>query len=148
MLEQILKESYIDLALQAETKEEAIEAMAGLLQRDGAVSDGDVFVDCVLQRERSSSTGIGFGVAIPHGKSDAVREPALAFAKLKGPVDWDSLDGKPVEMVFLIAVPEAAAGNEHLQILAQLSRRLMHEDFRNRLLEAEEKEEVFAAIRE
>ena len=95
-----------------------------------------------MDREKTGSTGIGFGVAIPHGKSAGVSKPGLAFAKLSRPIDWDSLDGQPVSIIFMIAVPEEATSNEHLQILIEISRKLINEDFRNRLLVVDDQQEL------
>jgi len=90
---------------------------------------------------------VGFGVAIPHGKTDAVNEPFLGFAKTKD-VEWAAPDGKPVDLVFIIGVPEAQAGDEHLRILAKLSRKLMKEEFRQLLRKANSKEDILAAVQE
>lgn len=138
----LLKEENILLPLDVQTKEECIDKMADKMAKAGLVTDKMSFVETVLNREKTGSTGIGFGVAIPHGKSRAVAAPGLAFARLSRPVEWQSLDGNPVSAVFLIAVPEENAGDEHLQILIAISRKLMHEDFRNRLWTAQSPKEV------
>ena len=88
----------------------------------------------VFEREAEGMTGIGNSIAIPHGKTAAVTEPFLCFAKVAS-IDWNALDGGPVDLVFMIGVPENA-GNEHLKILASISRKLMKEEFRSGLREA------------
>lgn len=86
-----------------------------------------------LAREAQGTTGLGEEIAIPHAKTDAVTAPLVGFARSADGIDWGSLDGTRTRLVFLIAVPEAAAGDEHLRILALLSRKLMDADFRARL---------------
>lgn len=138
----LLSKETIFLPLETGTKEQVIRSMATGLAASGSVTDTESYVQAVLTREQSSSTGIGFGVAIPHGKSAGVTKAGLAFARLSSPTDWQSLDDEPVTMVFMIAVPEANVGNEHLQILVALSRKLIHEEFRQKLLQASTAEEV------
>ena len=142
-LTSLLKNETILLPLDAGSRDECIEKMVGSLVGAGFVTDAKPYVDAVLTRETTGSTGIGFGVAIPHGKSKGVAAPGLAFARLSNPVDWNAMDGKPVSMVFLIAVPEEQAGNEHLKILVALSRKLIHQDFRAQLTAAETPQDVF-----
>ncbi len=136
-LTNLLTEETILLPLDVKSKAECIHKMADSMVKAGFVTDKLNYIEMVLHREKTGSTGIGFGVAIPHGKSRGVAIPGLAFARLAQPVDWQSLDGNPVSVVFLIAVPEENVGNEHLQILIAISRKLMHEDFRNQLLTAQ-----------
>jgi fructose PTS system EIIA component len=135
-LRDLLSEQTIDLTLTAQNREDAIRKMAALLEQTGAVTDSADYVQKVLDREQTGSTGIGFGVSIPHGKSKGVSRPGLAFARLEQPLEWEAMDDKPVDTVFLIAVPEEKAGDEHLKILSSLSRKLIHEDFRQQLRDA------------
>lgn len=116
------------MGVAAGSQEEVIRAIVNRAREDGKVTDVGQTVEAVLAREQESTTGFGKGVAIPHGKTNAVTEPVLLFAKLAQPVEWKSLDDKPVDMLFMILVPEQSA-NEHLQILAKLARKLMHNDF-------------------
>ncbi|AEI41969.1 PTS sugar transporter subunit IIA [Paenibacillus mucilaginosus] len=142
----ILRTETIELNMTAATKEEAIAKMAALVGNAGFLSDQDQYVKDVLIREGSSSTGIGFGVAIPHGKSSGVKSAALAFAKFAEPVEWASMDGQPVTMAFLIGVPVEQAGQEHLKILTTLARKLIHESFRQTLTDAASAEDVLKAL--
>jgi PTS system fructose-specific IIA component len=144
---QLLTEDTIRMELDAQRKEECIEKLAATLGELDILSDQRSFVNAVLERETLGTTGIGFGIAIPHGKSSAVKRPSIAFARLKAPIDWQSLDDQPVTMVFLIAVPEESA-NEHLQILASLSRKLIHEEFRDRLANAANVQDVLDILRQ
>ncbi|WP_248929604.1 PTS sugar transporter subunit IIA [Paenibacillus hamazuiensis] len=142
----LLHEQSIMIPLDASDKESCIRAMIDGLEKAGCIGDKAAYLDAVLKREQTGSTGIGFGVAIPHGKSAGVTKPGLAFAKLAKPLDWQSLDGNPVSIVFMIAVPEAAAGNEHLQILIALSRKLIDEQFRESLLSVTEPQQLTAIL--
>jgi PTS system fructose-specific IIA component len=130
---ELLHDDAIFLPLEANDKFEVISKMVQGLAKTGSVLDASAYEEAVLTREATGSTGIGFHVAIPHGKSDGVAKPALAFARLATPTEWASLDGNPVTTVFMIAVPAAATSNEHLQILIALSRKLMNEEFRESL---------------
>lgn len=144
----IINESLIDLSLSAGDKKQAITQLAKQIHQDARLNDFDAYVEEVFRREELSTTGIGFGVGIPHGKTDAVKVPSVAFGRSVEGIEWESLDEKPVHMVFLIAVPEAAASNAHLKILAALSRRLMKEDFRQELMESKDEAALLGQLNE
>lgn len=139
-MRELINERLIELSLDSDSKEEVIKNLADLICQDGRIDDCEGYIREVLNREKLSSTGIGFGIAIPHGKCQTVNTPTVAFGRLNRPIDWKSLDDQPVQVVFLLAVPEASATNEHLKILAALSRKLMDDDFRMELLSAADKE--------
>ncbi|SFR07970.1 PTS sugar transporter subunit IIA [Desulfoscipio geothermicus] len=145
-LTEIIEKEIIQLSLAVQTKEECIARMTEQMVKAGAISNKEAFMQTVLEREQKGTTGVGFEVAIPHGKSAGVARPALGFAKLAHPIDWQSLDEEPVSMVFLIAVPAEQAGNEHLRILAAIARKLMHEEYRNQLREAGSPEDVMRVL--
>ncbi|MDD2534878.1 MAG: fructose PTS transporter subunit IIA [Eubacteriales bacterium] len=128
----LITEELIALNLSAKTKNEAIHMLAEKAAAAGRVADVAGYVEAVLHREGEYSTGMGFGVAIPHGKTNAVIEPLLLYATVDS-MDWQSLDGNPIDVIFMIGVPADNAGDVHLRILANLSRRLMKEDFRTNL---------------
>ncbi|SES21150.1 fructose-specific PTS transporter subunit EIIC [Streptomyces qinglanensis] len=134
--------------LAADGKEAGIREMAELLGRSGKVSDSEALVRAALAREEQGTTGLGEEIAVPHAKTDAVTAPVVGFARSAEGIEWGSLDGTRARLVFMIAVPEAAAGDEHLRILALLSRKLMDPAFRTRLLEAPDKDTVLAALAE
>lgn len=144
----IINESLIDLTLSAGDKKTAITQLAKQIQQDERLNDFDAYVEEVFRREDLSTTGIGFGVGIPHGKTDAVKIPTVAFGRSVEGIEWESLDEEPVHMVFLIAVPEAAASNAHLKILAALSRRLMKEDFRQELMQSKDEASLLSQLNE
>lgn len=133
-LTDLLTPELIQLELKGSTKDEIMNEMVGMLEQAGALHDPQAYKAALYDREEQGSTGIGFGIAIPHGKSDSVKVPQVAFGVKKSGVDWDSMDGEDANLVFMIAVPESYAGNEHLKILQMLSRKLIDDDFRESLL--------------
>lgn len=144
-LNELITESTIELDVVAKDKEDLINKMIDVLVKDGAVLDEDKFKADIYHRESLSNTGIGFGIAIPHAKSIAVKEPRIAVGVLKDNVDYDSIDGEPVNMIFMIAVNDMQS-DLHLKALANLSRKLMHEDFRGKILNAKSKSEILEII--
>ncbi|MEU5837502.1 fructose-specific PTS transporter subunit EIIC [Streptomyces diacarni] len=134
--------------LAAGEKEDGIREMAALLGRSGKVVDGEALVRAALAREEQGTTGLGEEIAIPHAKTDAVSAPVVGFARSTEGVEWGSIDGSKARLVFMIAVPEEAAGDEHLRILALLSRALMDPAFRERLSAAPDKEAVLRTLAE
>ncbi|MFE2529699.1 fructose-specific PTS transporter subunit EIIC [Streptomyces sp. NPDC059382] len=134
--------------LVADTKEAAIREMAEMLAATGNVRDVEELVRVALAREAQGTTGLGESIAIPHAKTDAVTRPTVGFARSDAGVEWGSPDGTKARLVFMISVPEAAAGDEHLRILALLSRRLTDDAFRERLRSAPDERAVLAVLRE
>ncbi len=143
----IIDTSLVKLNLDAKSKEDALEALATLAADNNKINDQESYIKAVLKREEEFSTAVGFGVAIPHGKSDAVNEPFFMFATVDS-IDWNAMDGNPVDMVFLIGVPTSDAGSTHLKILAALSRKLMKAPFREALRGANTPEEVIRVLEE
>ncbi|NNN37147.1 PTS transporter subunit EIIA [Streptomyces sp. S3(2020)] len=143
-----LTEQTVKVELDAAGKESAIREMAGLLARTGKVTDVDELVATALRREEQGTTGLGEEIAIPHAKTDAVSAPVVGFARSAEGIEWGSLDGTRAKLVFMIAVPEAAAGDEHLRILASLSRKLTDAGFRERLTAAPDERAVLGVLGE
>ncbi len=123
----VLKKELMIMDLKAQTKEAVIDEMIKRLVDEGVVSDFDTFKEGIMAREAQTSTGLGDGIAMPHSKNKSVAEPAVLFAKSTHGVEYDALDGQPVEIFFMIAAPEGG-NNLHLEVLASLSRRLVNED--------------------
>jgi PTS system fructose-specific IIA component/PTS system nitrogen regulatory IIA component len=119
--------------MKAKGKMEALDELIDILVKDGVINDSKVFKEAVLKREEEFSTGIGMGIAIPHGKSKSVNVASIAFGKSKAGVDYDSMDGEPAHLFFLIAVPEESS-DVHLRALSEISRKLMHSDVRESLM--------------
>lgn len=137
----VLKKDLMIMDLKARTKESAIDEMVKRLVDEGAVSDFDTFKEGIMAREAQTSTGLGDGIAMPHSKNKAVKEPAVLFAKSSSGVNYNALDGQPVEIFFMIAAPEG--GNDlHLEVLASLSRRLVDADVVQALKTTQTPEEV------
>jgi len=132
----LISEKLIVMRSDCSTKAEAIKELADLLYVEGRTVSSALLEEAVWAREAEYSTGLGFGFAIPHCKTDGVSANVLAILKLAQPIEWDSLDDKPVEFVILLAVRKSDAGNVHLRIFAKLARKLMNESFRAALLAA------------
>lgn len=126
--------------LKATTKNEAIDELIDLLDKDGKVLDKEEFKKAVLKREEEFSTGIGMGIAIPHGKCGAVKEASIVFGKSKKGIDYQSMDDEPAYLFFLIAVPNES-DDLHLRALGEISRKLMHAEIREQLMNAQSFEE-------
>ncbi|MBB6453793.1 fructose-specific phosphotransferase system IIA component [Salirhabdus euzebyi] len=141
-LTDLLTEDLIKMDVEGSTKDEVMNELASLIEANGALTEKQPYIDALHAREQQSSTGIGFGIAIPHGKSDAVKEPRVAFGIKRDGVDWASMDDEPANLIFMIAVPEKSAGDEHLKILQMLSRKLIDDEFRQSLLNATTKEDI------
>ncbi|ABY92127.1 PTS sugar transporter subunit IIA [Thermoanaerobacter sp. X514] len=142
----LINKNLVTLNLEAKTKEEAITKLAELAQKEGKITSIDEYVKSVLDREKTYTTGVGNGIAIPHGKSKAVKEAMIVFGKTTDGIEWDSLDGKPVNLIFLLGVPEENVDNVHLKILSQLSRKLMNDSFIEMLKKAVTVEEILNAL--
>jgi len=139
---EVLHTDRVDLALEAATKEETIQKVARLFSRGSLLTDEAAFIAAVLEREVHSTTGVGNGIAIPHGKSTAVTEPAIAFARLNHEVEWQSMDEKPVSLVVMLAIPESEQGNTHLAILSEIAVKLMDDDVIRKLNNATKEAEI------
>lgn len=144
---EMFNEKTVNLNLQAKTKEEAIIEMIDLLAADNVVTDKKQFKDAIYEREELSTTAIGNGIAIPHARSKAVTNPRVGVAISKDGFDFGSVDGNPCHLLFMIATGESD-NNMHLQTLASLSTKLMHQDFVNALLQAKSAKEVVRILYE
>lgn len=137
----------IVLDLAATSREDAIHQLSLILAENGNVTDAEDFYQDVLSREAMTTTGIGNNIAIPHGKSAAVSTTTMMFAKTTQPLEWNSLDGSKVNIIFLMAVSPQAKGNAHLKMLANLSGRLMDDDFVAAIKQANTVDEVLKVIK-
>ncbi|KJY36977.1 PTS fructose transporter subunit IIABC [Streptomyces katrae] len=141
----LITPALVDLHLAPEDKNEALRALAQRLVAEGRVSDLDGFLADVAAREAQAPTGMGDGIGIPHCRSPHVTRPSLAFGRSTRGVDFDAPDGRPADLIFMIAAP-AGADDTHLRILAELARRLMDPAFTGALREARSPGEVAARI--
>lgn len=143
----LLQQVSIDINAQCQNKDEAIDHLVDLMDKQGNLNDKEEYKKGIYAREALFSTGIGEGIAIPHAQSDAVKQAGLAAMVVKNGVDYESLDQQPAYLFFMIAVSNTG-GNEHLQILAMLSQMLMDADFKNALINASSEEEFMRIISE
>ena len=144
-IQDLLNKKVMLLDLQATTKEAAIDEMINSLVDNGVVTDFDVFKAGIMAREAQTSTGLGDGIAMPHSKNAAVKGATVLFAKSNKGVDYESLDGQPTDLFFMIAAPEGA-NDTHLAALAELSKYLMQDGFADRLRKVTSPDEVIAAF--
>lgn len=142
---QLLTENTIILDLKSRSKREVLDELAEQLDQAGKLNDKQQFTKDILAREEQSTTGIGDTIAIPHAKSEAVTTPAIAFGRSFEGIDFESLDGQPAQLFFMIAAT-AGANDDHLEALSRLATFLMDEKFRVNILEAESKQQVLDIV--
>jgi PTS system fructose-specific IIC component len=138
----ILNKDLIISELRSSGKEGVINELIDLFKDDTGVADIQKVRDSVLEREKIMSTGVGKGFAIPHGKTNAVNKILAAFGKSKKPIDYQSLDGEPVHLVFLLVGKDDLVST-HIKLLSRISRMMNKDDFRNKLIDAGTSEEIF-----
>ena len=144
-LPEIIEEDYIIPELKAKDKREVLEELAEVISnRDPSIEKADL-VKVLMERERLGSTGIGDGVAIPHGKMNGVRYPIISFGRSKQGLDFDSMDGQPAHLFFLLIAPEDSSGI-HLQVLARIAKILKNRAFRMKLMEPSTRKELYQTI--
>ncbi|AQS10049.1 PTS system fructose-specific EIIABC component [Clostridium saccharobutylicum] len=143
----LLHKQGINLNISPASKNECINELVDLMDKTGNLNNKEEYKKAILAREELSTTGIGDGIAIPHGKTKAVKQASLAAAVSKKGVDYDSLDGMPAHLFFMIAVPDNS-DNLHLEVLARLSTILMDESFRTSLINCTDKDEFLRLIDE
>lgn len=131
---------FVDSALQS--KEEIIDFISKEAKENHLISDESQFKEKVFAREAEISTSIGSQVAIPHGKSAAVATPFIAFLRTEDNIIWDKTMNEPVKLIFLIGVPDKEANKLHLRYIAEISKKLINDDFREKLLTLRTKEEI------
>jgi len=145
LLTQILQPTCIKVPLESTDKESAITELVDLLDEHKQLDNKEAVLEAVLVREQTRSTGIGSGIAIPHGKCNGVRELVMALGIAKKPIDFNSIDGKPVNIIVLLASPADKTG-PHIQALARISRLMLDEDFKNKLANCSSPEEAYELI--
>jgi len=145
VLSQILRPSCIKVPLQSKDKRSAISELVDLLNDNGLLTSKDGALDAILVREQTRSTGIGSGIALPHGKCKAVRELVMALGIAREPIDFASIDGKPVTLVIMLVSPLDQTG-PHIQALAKISRLMLDKQFRESLEKAATAEEAYELL--
>lgn len=141
----IFRKEYIIEELEAKTKRDVLAELSGVIHRDNGTINHEYMVNTLLEREKLGSTGIGDGIAIPHGKLADLDELIVAFGRSREGVEFDSMDGKPANLFFLLLAPENTTGL-HLKALAKISKMLKDNAFRKKLIEAKSKDELYLII--
>lgn len=143
----LTNKSLVNLQTTFSSREEAINALAEQLDQQGKLHDKQQYLDAVFAREAQGPTALGEGLAVPHGKTDAVKEAGFAVATLKQDMKWRGLDeDEDVNLIFLIAIPNAEAGSTHMHLLTELTTTLVDDDVREAVLKATTAEEIFALL--
>jgi len=146
-LSKILTAERIRVPLSGADKTSVITELVDVLHETGGLSDRDAALEAVLKRETERTTGIGYGLAIPHGKSDGCKELVIAAGKPAEPIDFQSLDQRPVTFVVLLVSPPDQTG-PHIQALAKISRLMNMEDFRSAVDRVQSAEELHSVIQQ
>ncbi|MBW1942598.1 MAG: PTS sugar transporter subunit IIA [Deltaproteobacteria bacterium] len=144
-LSELLEENNIIPDLKAKDKKGALEELAQAMVSQKPYLDKGALVNVLLDRERLGSTGIGDGVAIPHGKFHGIEQPIISFGRSRKGLDFESMDGEPVYLFFLLVAPENSA-SIHLKVLAKIARILKNSSFRKVLIEARTQKEIYETI--
>lgn len=141
----LLQKDFIIEELKSKSKKEVLYELSEAFLRGNINIDLDAMVEVLLEREKLGSTGIGDGIAIPHGKLPGLDNLIVSFGRSHTGIDFDSLDGKPVHIFFLLMAPENSAG-QHLKALAKISRMLKEEDFRKKLMNTATLDDIYHVI--
>src|SRR5438093_1169207 len=144
-LTEILKPQNIKIPLEAKTKTDAIGELVKVLAASGDISDAKKVLDAVLEREATRTTGIGNGLAIPHGKCTGTKDLVMAIGKLATPIDFQSIDGRPVSIIWMLASPPDKTG-PHIHALARISRLMTIDKFRLALMQTKTSQEAYDLI--
>ena len=145
ILTQILQPTCVKVPLEGKDKKSVLTELVDLLDANGSLLDKKAALDAVLAREQTRSTGIGSGIAIPHGKCKAVEELVMAIGIAGEPIDFESVDGKPVSIIILLVSPSDQTG-PHIQALARISRLMIDEQFKEALESASSADEVYKLL--
>ncbi|SEM26300.1 PTS IIA-like nitrogen-regulatory protein PtsN [Syntrophus gentianae] len=141
----LLRKEYIIDGLVSSNKKEVLEELSRRILKGKLDFHLDAMIKVLTEREKLGSTGIGDGVAIPHGRLNGLEDLILAFGRSRSGIDFDSMDGKPVNLFFLLMAPEHST-SEHLKVLARISRMLKDQKFRTCLMEAKSRDELYRII--
>jgi PTS system fructose-specific IIA component len=145
-MEKILNEENIFLEIEAKTKDELIELLAEKLNKAGKLINKSTFIKDIYIREKEGITGIENGLALPHGKSEGVKETTIVVAKLKKAIEWETLDNSKVDLVVLFAVRLEDKNELHLKLLAKIAGNLSEEENINRIKEINDKKEIIKIL--
>lgn len=141
-LKEVVKSDRIKLNMAATTKEEALAELTDVLYDSGVLCDKESFLEDVYSREKAGITGIGNGIAIPHGKSKFVKDTSVAFGRMKDGIKWETIDDLPVKFIVLFAVNEEDMTGTHVRLLSKMARKLANEELCKKLVEASSEDEI------
>jgi fructose-specific phosphotransferase system IIA component len=144
---ELLKPKYILTDFKSDKKDDVINELIDLLKGDEKVLDLEEVRKCVFDREKIMSTGVGKGFAIPHGKTNSVTDIIAVFGKSKKPIEYDALDGEPVNLIFLMVGKDTLV-SKHIKLLSRISRLMNNDEFREKLVNAESKEYILKIFEE
>ena len=144
---ELLKPKYILTDFKSDKKDNVINELIDLLKGDEKVLDLEEVRKCVFDREKIMSTGVGKGFAIPHGKTNSVTDIIAVFGKSKRPIEYDALDGEPVNLIFLMVGKDTLV-SKHIKLLSRISRLMNNDEFREKLVKAESKEYILKVFEE
>ncbi|PTL37635.1 PTS sugar transporter subunit IIA [Alkalicoccus saliphilus] len=147
-LTDLILENLIHVHMEGLTKEEIIDELVDRFAEDDAINSKVDFKEAIMRREEQDSTGIGRGVAVPHGQSEAVLKTGVAFGLVAHGVDWNSHDGEPVQLIFMVADTEDDQGEQHLRIMQMIAKKLKDDDYRQRLLSVKNNDEALELLKE
>ena len=142
----LLNENLLNLNLKIDNKEDTLKEMVSLLKRENKIQSQDKFLAKIIEREREGSTGFGRGIAVPHGKSETVNELSLAIGRSKDGIEYQSMDGKKVKLIFMVADYQGYSP-EYLKLVSKLVHWLREDTFRKNLLKAESKSEFIGLFK-
>ncbi|MGL5368038.1 MAG: PTS sugar transporter subunit IIA [Cetobacterium somerae] len=146
MIRKILKEDNIHLNIESKNKEDIINILANSLEKTGDLVNKNIFIEDIFKRESQGITGLESGLAIPHGKSMGVKNTSLAIARLKQPIEWETLDGDPVDLIVLFAVTLEDKNDTHIKILSKVAGNLAEDENVKFLKEVQDKNEIIKIL--
>lgn len=146
MIRKILKEDNIHLNIESKDKEDIINILANSLEKTGDLVNKNIFIEDIFKRESQGITGLESGLAIPHGKSSGVKNTSLAVARLKNPIEWETLDGAPVDLIVLFAVTLEDKNDTHIKILSKVAGNLAEDENVKFLKEVQNKNEIIKIL--
>lgn len=143
----LMNKSCISFDQSLSSKEEVFQYLSEQLYLAGYISSKELFLDALYYRESLSETGLGDGIAIPHGKADCVKRAGIAFVRLQDDIAWESLDDKPIKYVFMLAIPQQGGDNEHIKMISELARSLIRPEIIEKVAHTASSNELLACFR-
>lgn len=144
----LITEKLVMLELDCSTKKEVIERMAKAISDEGFVEDYEEFLTALYKREDIAPTAVGYDVGLPHGTSKTVKKPGIAFARLKTPIMWNVEEKEIAKMVFMLAIPDEGKGTDKISILIDLSKKILDDSFREKVMKISKASEIVRLINE